>query len=45
MNKFLYVFYSFFKLDECVRVYEMGHPVECDGDNHRAEIHEDKEAK
>ena len=44
MNTFLYGFYSFVKLDECVQAYEMGHPVECDGDNRRAEIHEDKEA-
>lgn len=45
MNKFLYGFYSFVKLDDCAQAYEMGHPVECDGDNHRAEIHEDKEMK
>ena len=44
MNKFLYGFYSFVKLDECVQAYELGHPVECDGDNNRAEIHENKEA-
>ena len=44
MNTFLYGFYSFVKLDECVQAYELGHPVECDGDNNRAEIHENKEA-
>ena len=40
MNTFLY---PFVKLDVCVQAYELGHPVECDGDNNRAEIHEDKE--
>lgn len=44
MNKFLYGFYSFVKLDECIQAHELGHPVECDGDNNRAEIHENKEA-
>ena len=43
MKTFLYGFYSFVKLDECVQAYELGHPVECDGDNNRAEIHENKE--
>ena len=44
MNKFLYGFYSFVTLNECIQAYDIGHPVECDGDNNRVDIHEDKEA-